>query len=29
MDGFLTKPIGIEQLKAALDVWLNRADHAA
>jgi len=23
MDGFITKPIGIEQLKAALDVWLK------
>lgn len=24
MDGFITKPIGIEQLRATLDVWLNR-----
>ena len=23
MDGFLTKPVGIEQLKAVLDVWLK------
>jgi hypothetical protein len=23
MDGFITKPIGIEQLKATLDVWLK------
>jgi CheY-like chemotaxis protein len=25
MDGFITKPIGIEQLKATLDVWLKGA----
>jgi signal transduction histidine kinase/CheY-like chemotaxis protein len=25
MDGFITKPIGIEQLKATLDVWLKDA----
>ena len=25
MDGFITKPIGIEQLKAPLDVWLKGA----
>jgi signal transduction histidine kinase/ActR/RegA family two-component response regulator len=31
MDGFLTKPVGIEELKAALEVWLKakRVDHAA
>ena len=31
MDGFLTKPVGIEQLKAVLDVHLkaSRTDHAA
>ena len=31
MDGFITKPIGIEQLKATLDVWLKsgRTDHGA
>ncbi|HSS82850.1 MAG TPA: ATP-binding protein, partial [Reyranella sp.] len=26
MDGFITKPIGIEQLKATLDVWLKDAE---
>ena len=25
MDGFITKPIGIEQLKATLDIWLKDA----
>jgi CheY-like chemotaxis protein len=25
MDGFITKPIGIEQLRATLDVWLKGA----
>ena len=25
MDGLLTKPIGIEQLRATLDVWLKDA----
>ena len=25
MDGFITKPIGIEQLKATLDIWLKGA----
>jgi hypothetical protein len=25
MDGFITKPIGIEQLRATLDVWLKSA----
>ena len=25
MDGFITKPIGIEQLRATLDVWLKDA----
>ena len=25
MDGFITKPIGIEQLRATLDVWLRNA----
>jgi CheY-like chemotaxis protein len=25
MDGFITKPIGIEQLRATLDVWLKHA----
>ena len=25
MDGFITKPIGIEQLRATLDVWLKNA----
>jgi signal transduction histidine kinase/ActR/RegA family two-component response regulator len=31
MDGFLTKPVGIKQLKAALEVWLKdkRVDRAA
>jgi signal transduction histidine kinase/ActR/RegA family two-component response regulator len=31
MDGFLTKPIGIEQLKAAMEVWIKdkHVDHAA
>jgi signal transduction histidine kinase/ActR/RegA family two-component response regulator len=31
MDGFLTKPVGIEELKAALEVWLKekRVEHAA
>ena len=31
MDGFLTKPVGIDHLKAVLDVWLKRkrVDHAA
>ena len=31
MDGFLTKPVGIEELKKALEVWLKekRVDHAA
>jgi CheY-like chemotaxis protein len=31
MDGFLTKPVGIDQLKAALEVWLKdkRVDRAA
>jgi hypothetical protein len=23
MDGFITKPVGIEQLKATLEVWLK------
>jgi CheY-like chemotaxis protein len=25
MDGLITKPVGIEQLKATLDVWLKDA----
>jgi CheY-like chemotaxis protein len=25
MDGFITKPIGIEQLRVTLDVWLKDA----
>jgi hypothetical protein len=25
MDGLITKPIGIEQLRATLDVWLKDA----
>ena len=25
MDGFITKPVGIEQLKATLEVWLKGA----
>jgi hypothetical protein len=29
MDGFITKPIGIEQLKATLDVWLKDARNDA
>jgi len=29
MDGFITKPIGIEQLKATLDVWLKDARNEA
>ena len=29
MDGFITKPVGIEQLKATLDVWLKDAAGSA
>ena len=31
MDGLITKPVGIEQLKATLDVWLKdaRTEHTA
>jgi signal transduction histidine kinase/CheY-like chemotaxis protein len=28
MDGLITKPVGIEQLKATLDVWLKNAETA-
>ncbi len=31
MDGLITKPVGVEQLRATLDVWLRhaRAEQAA